>query len=152
MSARYVIPGILVQKAAQNLPQTATANLYTVTGGSVMINGLLGVVSTAIGATATTLALGTAPGAVTASIATALAITSSPVGTLLSPGGGGAGMKAAALVVANALFLQFPPTMLAPFVLGAGTTNITWTTSANDTGQVQWYLWYMPIDPDAIVS
>jgi hypothetical protein len=150
MSARLVSPGILVTKAAQNIPQTATANLYTVAGGSVLITGLLGVVTTAIGATATTLSLGTAPGAQTTSIATATAITSSPVGTVLFPVGSGG--KATALVVAGAGFVLAPPAIFNPFVLGAGTTNITWTTSANDTGQVQFYLWYTPIDFDATVT
>lgn len=149
MSAKLTIPGILVTKAAQNLPQTATANLFTVSG-TVLVTGLLGVVTTACGATVTTLALGTAPGGATASIATATAITSKTVGTVLAPVG--ASGVAGALLVAGAAFVQSPPTALSPFVIGAGITNITWTTSANDTGQVQWYLWYTPIDSDGSVS
>lgn len=149
MSAKLAIPGILVTKAAQNLPQTATANLFAVSG-TVLVTGLLGVVTAAIGATATTLALGTAPGAATASIATATAVTSKAAGTALAPvGASGVG---GALIVGGAAFVQSPPMALSPFVLGAGTTNITWTTSASTTGQVQWYLWYTPIDFDASVS
>jgi hypothetical protein len=149
VSAKLIIPGILVTKAAQNLPQTATANLFTVSG-SVIVTGLLGVVTTAIGATATTLALGTAPGAATASIATATAITSKVAGTALAPvGASGVG---GALIVGGAAFIQSPPMALSPFVLGVGTTNITWTTSGSTTGQVQWYLWYTPLDADASVT
>lgn len=149
MSAKLAIPGILVTKPAQNLPQTATANLFTV-GGTVLVTGLLGVVTTAVGAVATTLALGTAPGAATASIATATAVTSKAAGTALAPvGASGVG---GALIVGGAAFVQSPPMALSPFVLGTGTTNITWTTSASTTGQVQWYLWYTPIDFDASVS
>ena len=150
MSAKLAIPGVLVTKASQNLPQTATANLFTVAGGTVLVTGLLGVVTTVIGGTATTLALGTAPGAATTAIATATAITSKTVGTVLAPvGASGVGV---ALIVGGSVFVQSPPLALSPFVLGAGVTNITWTTSGSTTGQVQWYLWYQPIDFDAAVS
>jgi hypothetical protein len=57
-----------------------------------------------------------------------------------------------ALIVGGAAFVQSPPFALSPFVLGAGCTNITWTTSANDTGQMEWYLWFTPIDFDASVT
>lgn len=149
MSAKLIMPGILVTKAPQNLPQTATANLFAVSG-TVLVTGLLGVVTTATGATATTLSIGTAPGGATASIATATAITSRAAGTALAPvGASGVG---GALIVGGAAFVQSPPMALSPFVLGAGTTNITWTTSANDTGQIEWYLWYTPIDAGGSVS
>ena len=149
MSAKLAIPGILVTKAAQNIPQSATANLFTVSG-TVIVTGLLGIVTTAIGGTVTTLALGTAPGSATASIATATAITSKVAGTALAPvGASGAG---GALIVGGAAFVQSPPFALSPFILGVGTTNITWTTSASTTGQVQWYLWYTPIDAGGSVS
>lgn len=152
MSARFIVPGTLVTKAAQALPATATANLFTVAGGSVLVTGLLGVVTTACGATATTLALGTTPGGTTASIATATAITSAAVGTsLVATSAAGV---ASALLVAPVPFLSaVPPMFIAPFVLGAGiATSITWTTSATDTGQIKWYLWYVPLDTSATVS
>lgn len=146
MSVKTVVPGTLVTKAAQNLPQTATANLYSVSGGSVLVTGLLGLVTSAVGAVATTLALGCTAGST--AIATATAITSKPVGTFVFPvnssGIGGA------LVAAGAAFVSSPPFIVNPFIVGAG--NITWTTSASTTGQIQWYLWYVPLDFDASVS
>lgn len=147
---RTIAYGVQVIKASQALPQSATANLYTVNSGNVLVTSLLGVVSSvAIGSTVTTLALGSAPTtgtAATTSIATAVAITSLEIGSWVAPqassGKGGAlvvGANAgAALFVAN------------PFVLPPG--NITWTTSASDTGQMTWYLTYVPLDTGATVS
>ena len=146
MSARTVPPGVRVDKAAANLPQTATANLYTVAGGAVLVTGLIGTVTTGLGATATTLSLGVT-GSPTV-IATASAITSAVANTFLFPiksaGIGGA------LQVAGAAFVLAPPFIIDPFIVATG--NITWTTSANDTGQVKWSLWYVPMDAGATVT
>lgn len=141
--------GFLVTKTALALPQTATSTLYTVAGGNVLVTGLLGLVSTAVGATATTLALGTVPTTGTpesAGIATATAITSSEAGTwvgvLASSAKGGA--LAVGSDAGKAVFLQ------TPFAVPPGT--ITWTTSASDTGAMSWYLTYVPLDTGATVS
>lgn len=142
--------GNTVIKAAQALPQSATATLYTVAGGNVIVTSLVGLVSgTAIGATVTNLSLGTVPTTGTASstgIATAVAITSLEIGTFVtvqkSSGKGGA-----LVVGTNAgttLFLE------TPFVVPPGT--ISWTTSASDTGKMAWYLTYIPLDTGASVS
>jgi hypothetical protein len=139
--------GLPVVKAAQNLPQTATATLFTVSGGAVLVTGLLGLVTTALGATATNLTVGTANDSGASIIAATTTITSKPVGTIISPtssaGVGGAGSLSTALFVANY------PYAISPFLV---TGNITWTTSASNTGQVKWYLWYIPLDLDALVS
>jgi hypothetical protein len=148
MSVRTYPPGIFVPKAAQNLPQDTTANLYTVSGGSVLVTGMLGIVTTACGSTATTLSLGVSAGSATTAIATATAVTSSPIGTWLVPEGSSGGPTA--LKVGGVVFMNAPPYIVNPFLVSAG--NITWTTSANDTGQVQWYLWYVPLDFDATVT
>lgn len=134
--------GQQVTKAVQNLPQTATANLYTVTG-AVLVTGLLGRVTTVLGATATTLSLGVT--GTNAGLATAVAVTSAAVGTLLYPTPP-TGQAAGALIVATTGIL-FPGSE--PFFVAQ---NITWTTSASDTGQVEWYLWYVPVSPGSGVS
>lgn len=147
---RTLLFGSQVLKAAQALPQSATANLFTVAGGSVLVTSLFGVVSgTAIGATVTTLALGTAPTtgtANTAGIATATAITSLEIGTWVAPqaSAGKAGALVAGAHAGDAVFTPLP------FVVPAGT--ITWTTSASDTGQMAFYLTYVPLDTGASVS
>lgn len=139
-----------VIKAAQNLPQTATATLFTVSG-TVLVQFFAGLVTTALGATATTLSLGNTPtGGVAAntSLATATTVTSKTVGTHVVPtfssGIGGAP------IVASLAQVTVPAASGNAFIVPAGT--ITWTTSANNTGQMAWYLAYLPIDPGATVT
>ncbi len=55
------VVGTQIIKGPLSLPQNATANLFTVTGGSVMVIALVGQVTTTIGATANQLAVGLAP-------------------------------------------------------------------------------------------
>lgn len=143
-----LVPGLLVAKAAQNLPQTATATLFTVAGGLVLVTGILGVVTTALGATVTTLSLGVTGS--NAALATATAVTSATAGTVYAPTTGAAGAAGTPIVSATPFVSVAEPNFLAPVYVF--TTNITWTTSANDTGQMKWYLWYIPIDTSASVS
>lgn len=141
--------GVQVLKAAQTTPQTATANLFTVAGGAVLVTSLLGQISTLTPATTNTLALGTAPTtgtAATGGIASAVSIASLEAGTWVGVQPSSA--KAGALVVgANAGAALFVQT---PFVVPAGT--ITWTTTGSATGGMKWYLTYVPLDTGATVS
>jgi hypothetical protein len=139
-----------VIKAAQNLPATATATLFTVTG-TVLIQFFIGLVTTAIQNQACNLSLGNTPTSGTAantSLALATAITNKPVGTHVVPtfasGVGGTP------VIASLAQVTVPAASGNAFVVPAGT--ITWTTSATNTGQMQWYLAYLPIDSGATVS
>lgn len=141
--------GVQLIKATQNLPQTATATLATVNVGSVLVTSMLGLVTTALGATATNLSVGTAPTAGVASttgIMAATAVASTPIGSWITPVQS-AGVGGAGAVGANAGTAVFLAT---PFVVAAGT--ITWTTSANDTGQVKWYFTYIALDNGASLS
>ena len=142
--------GDQVFKAAQALPQTATATLYTVTG-CVLVTAILGRVTTVLGGTVTTLSLGIT--GANAGIATAVAVTSAAAGTLLYATPPASGTQTpGALIVAGGGVL-WPTTAAVP---GDGplfvSQNITWTTSASDTGQVEWYLWYVPVSPGSGVS
>jgi hypothetical protein len=142
------VPGYLVTKGAQALPQTATSTLYTVTGGSVVVQLMAGLVTTALGATVTSLSLGNTPtgGAnASASIATSAVVTSKVLGSWYAANFS-AGV-AAAPFQGNVVALQAP---VVPFIVPAGV--ITWTTTAGDTGQMQWYLVYVPLDSGASVS
>lgn len=141
--------GVQTIKAAQNLPQTATATLATVAGGSVLITSMVGLVTTVIGSTATTLALGTVPTTGTAAstgIATATAITSKEAGTWMVPLVN-AGVAGALVVGTNGGNPIFLPT---PFIVPAGT--ISWTTSASTTGQIKWYFTWVALDNGASLS
>lgn len=145
---RLVEYGFQVLKTAQALPQTATATLFTVTGGRVIITSLVGTVSTAIQNQACTLALGTVPTTGTASstgIATATSIQNLEAGThLYLPQTKGALTVNANAGAAAQLFAG------AAYVVSAGT--ISWTTSASNTGNVSWALTYIPMDTGAAVS
>jgi hypothetical protein len=146
---REIALGVQVIKAAQALPQTATGNLYTVAGGAVLVTSLLGVVTTAIQSTDPVLSLGTAPTtgtAETSGIATTTSIASAEIGTWL----GVQSSTGAAGALVNGGHAGNPLWITAPFVVPAGT--ITWTTTASKTGQIKWYLTYVPLDTGASVS
>jgi hypothetical protein len=147
---RTIAFGQQVTKAAANLPQTATATLFTVAGGNILVTSLLGVVSgTAIQNQACTLALGTVPTTGTASttgIATAVSIINKEIGTWVAPQAS-SGASGALVVGGNAGASLFLPV---PFTVPAGT--ISWTTSASNTGKMAWYLTYVPLDTGASVS
>ena len=140
--------GELVTKAPQNLPQTAGATLYTVSNGAVLIQALLGRVTTTIQNQTCTLSLGvvvTGGNSLPTAIATATSIQALAIGEWLqpTPSAGAAG----ALTNSQAPFLT---TAWSPYLASPGT--ITWTTSASNTGQAEWYLWYVPLDQGATVS
>ncbi len=210
------------QKVGLALPQTATANLFTVVGGAVLVTALLGYVTTAIGATATNLSLGLTPTTGTLSnvgIGGPTAITSLVAGNVIAaPAAAGAGGQT---LVAPSVPASTTPvvnnyhgtvdvtlsgfTLTAVFVNGVnvGSTNgtyavpahgtisvtysvvgtwtwtgsvaleissagtvsvpkdvgfiappgfITWTTSANTTGVIKWYIAYIPFDVGAAIK
>jgi hypothetical protein len=150
---RELLVGTQVLKPAFSNNQTAsaggTAALYTVTGGAVLVTSLVGQVATAFGTNVTTMSLGIAPGTgttVNTGIAGGAAVTSLEAGawvgvsssagtgtTVVSGGKGG-----------NAIFGNYP------FVVGAGT--ITTVTNNNNSGAINWYLSYVPLDTGASVS
>ena len=142
--------GTQVTKAAANLPQTATATLFTVATGNVLVTSLLGLVSgTAIQNQACTLALGTVPTTGTASstgLATATSIINKEIGTWVTPLAS-SGAAGALVVGTNA---GSTPFLTTAFVVPPGT--ISWTTSASNTGKMAWYLTYVPLDNGATVS
>ena len=150
---REIAFGVQVIKAAQAMPQTGTANLYTVAGGSVLVTSLLGLVSgTAIQSSDPELTLGMAPTVGTAEvagIASSTALTSAEIGTWITVGGS-SGLPAGLVVMATAAKAGNTVFLGTPFVVPAG--YITWTTGANKTGHIAWYLTYVPLDTGASVS
>jgi hypothetical protein len=145
---RELLLGTQVIKAATAFPQTATATLYTVTGGQILVTSFTGVVTTAT-TTDPVLTIGTAPTVGTADtdgIATTTALTSAELGTLITvqPSSGLGGALVVGSLAGSAVWL---PT---PFVVSAGT--ITLTTGASHAGKVDWYLNYIPLDTGASVS
>lgn len=144
---RTISAGLAVSRAAATIPQTAAQNIFTITGGRILVVALTGQVTTAIGATATTLKVTNTPTSGTATdIATATAITSKEVGTLISlpvaPGSAlvvGANAGAAVQVAGHQGWLIEP-----------GTLSVT--TSASTTGAISYDLVYIPYDTGASVA
>lgn len=144
---RTISAGLAVTRAAATIPQTAAQNIFTISGGRILIVALTGQVTTAIGGTATTLKVTNTPTSGTATdIASATAITSKEVGTLISlpvaPGSAlvvGANAGAAVQVAGHQGWLVEP-----------GTLSVT--TSASTTGAISYDLVYIPYDTGASVA
>lgn len=135
----------MVSRTTNTLPATTTGNIFTVSGGRILVKALVGEVTVAVQNQACTLAIGTAPtvgtGSTTA-LGTASSIIAAPIGTHVAANPGGAAVtdlstQAGVLVQA------------AGFLLDAG--SITITTSATNTGSVKWDLVYVPWDTAASV-
>ncbi len=150
---RTLNQGNIVTKAAANLPQSATATLFTVAGGAVLVTGLVGIVTVAVASSDPVLSLGTAPTvgtAQTSGIATTTVLTSAEAGTLISVAGAATGLPQGLAVMATAAKAGATVFLGSPFVVSAGT--ITWTTGASKTGALKWYLMYIPLDDGASVA
>lgn len=133
--------GIRVDRTAAALP-AAQAALFTVSGGRVLITGVLGEVMVAILAQACTLKLTSNPTTGTdVDIAAASAsVSGKEIGSLF----GITGLFATAMNVNNAGATGF---LLTPVVLPIGTLDITPSADNSATGTVRWSIWYIPLDP-----
>lgn len=135
--------GFRVDKASETVPQSGAQDLFTVAGGRVAILGILGQVTTVLGATANNAKLIATPTVGTAvDICAVLAVASKEAGTLF----GITGTFGDALVGANAgaTILQ-----ARPVVVNAGT--IDFHCSSTNTGATKWTCWYVPLDEGATV-
>ncbi|MET8766327.1 hypothetical protein [Streptomyces sp. NPDC004658] len=143
---RTLAVGTKVDRATAALPQTTQSPIFTVAGGRVLVTGLVGEVTTVMGATATNLKVTANP--TTGSdvdLAANAAVTSKEVGSLITlPAASGS-----ALVVKNGGGGgQFPAHN--PYVVPVGTIDLV--TDASDTGSVKWTLTYVPLDNGATVT
>lgn len=144
---KELLLGTSVSEPAGVLPATATGNIFTVTGGRVVITSLIGTCTTVCTATATTVSVGVTPTTGTANntgIATATAVTSAEVGSLVS-----LPITKGALLV-NVLAGGAAQVQPAGYVVEPGTVTIT--TSATNTGAFKWDLTYIPLDAGASVA
>ncbi|MCG6493434.1 hypothetical protein [Kitasatospora sp. A2-31] len=143
---RTVLVGTKVDRATAALPQTAQAAIFTVAGGRVLVTGLVGEVTTVMGATATTLKVTSNPTTGTdVDLTSTTAVTSKEVGSLITlPSASGS-----ALVVKNGGGGGQLPAHN-PYVVPIGTIDLV--TDASDTGSVKWSLTYIPLDNGASVT
>lgn len=139
--------GQLVTRAAAALPQTATAAIFNVNAGNVLITSLFGVVTTVVQAQATTIqlnVLNTAIGGGGTVISSAAGdLNAAAVGTFI-------GTPLAGLASANALTVSAFGVQNNEFAIGAGSIRLI--TGASSTGAVKWYCNFIPLDPGAYVT
>jgi hypothetical protein len=136
--------GRTVQRAAANLPQTATGNLFAVTGGRVVVTSIVGQVTTVIQAQANAVKLRATPtvGAVNDMSGT-VDINAAAVGSLLAA----TGLAGDALVLSTGGAVSMGRN---PILVAVG--NIGLNTAASSTGQIKWTLTYIAYDIGAAVA
>lgn len=133
--------GFRTDRATATLPATTTQTLFTVSGGRVLILGVVGEVTTTVQTQACNTKLISTPTTGTAvDMCAVLDITADQVGCLY----GITGIPADALVGANAglgLMCQRPQ------VVPIG--NIGLNTAATNTGAAKWSIYWLPLDDGA---
>lgn len=142
---RKMLWGLKVDRAAAALPQTAQTPYFTVAGGRVLINAILGEVTTVIQGQATTVQLIATPTSGTAvSLSNATGdINAKEVGATIAL----ATTLGGTLVVNNAGATVLP--LANSFVVRTGT--IDFKTGASSTGATKWSIFYTPLDDGASI-
>lgn len=145
---RKLVLGQKVTRAAALLPATATANIFTVTGGRVMITSFCGLAVVVSPATTNTLKVSVAPTTGTgADLCTAVSVASKEAGSqILLPDPVASGSN---LVVVTAG--GNAPVSSHRFMVPTGTITLT-TSGTAATGTWQWDLTYVPLDDGAAVA
>lgn len=150
---RALVLGMRVQTAAVTNPQTASTDIFTVTGGLVLITSLVGVVTTVQGGTANSFNLTyTNSGGSAADIAAATVCTSDAAGTIYTITGVAADLLSAQKIGGTEVPTVTYGTQMVNggIIVPAGTMQLK--ASGNNTGATQWTLTYVPIDLGASVA
>lgn len=145
-AVRLISEGILVSRATATLPATGAQNIFTISGGRILLVALIGEVTTAIQAQSTTVKVTSTPttgSAIDMSSATA-DVNALEIGGRISLANPPA--AATALVKTNAGFTNLAGVNT---VVPVGT--ISYTTGATSTGSIKWDLIYIPYDNGASV-
>jgi len=138
--------GIRVDRPTATLPQGTAGSIFTITGGKVLMTGIIGEVTTAIGgANATKLiANPTVATAADTDLCAAVDINTCDIGDLLSI----TGTPADGLLAAHAGAVQ----MLGPTGVVLQTGALQLHCVGSTTGNIKWSLWYVPLDTGAYVT
>jgi hypothetical protein len=153
-SIRSIAVGLSVARATATLPTALASpqNIFTITGGRVILISLIGEVTTAIGAVAQTLIV-SSKASVAGSTALALCAASASVATYAV---GTHFTLPAALtdpLVQDSTTLSGVPMYDyndAHILIPAG--QITLTSDATNTGSVKWEMLYVPLDENVTVT
>ena len=146
-SVRLVREGIQVSRATATLPASTSQNIFTVSGGRILLVHLVGEVTTIVQAQACTVKFTSTPttGSAIDLSAVSTSISGLEVGGKISlPSVAGSGNAA---VFANAGYIAIGP--VSPALVAIG--SISYTTSATNTGSIKWDLTYVPWDIGAQV-
>ena len=154
-SVAEVILGTRVDRAAATIPDTTTADLFTVTGGRVLIRALYGEVTTVMSATVTSINLQyKKTGGSDVDISAATVVTSDAVGTLYTITGVAADLLSAQTVagteVPTVTFASVFAGAAAGIIVPAGAVRLQ--STATQTGAAKWSLWYIALDDGAAVA
>lgn len=151
--------GALVTGGAKTLPATGSGDIFTVTGGRVIITTLTGVVTTAIQNQACTLSVGHKPSggsSQTTTLATATSVINLALNASISvPPFSSGSPQALAVLAATAVVpcVADLGTLLSSGGLAmvpAGTIQVT--TSATNTGAITYSVTWVPYDAGAVVT
>lgn len=136
-----------VEKSDGNVLNGADA-LFTVSGAPILIKYIFGVVTTVIGGAAngTLQVVATSPAATTA-ISTTVAIDSLAVGTSISF----VGATGVLTKTTNSVILIDPVTV-AQCEMFVPPGSINFLSSAARTGVIKWYMSYVPLSPNSVVT
>ncbi|MCR4332277.1 MAG: hypothetical protein NUV34_06175 [Sulfuricaulis sp.] len=124
----------------------ATASLFTIAGGKIMLTAIVGTITASLDANATAVKLVATPTVGTATdMCTAVNIASYVIGDLISITGtvGDALLPAATAGVIRA--------MVTPLIVQAGTIDMDLGAGGQVTGRIRWTLKYIPLDAGASV-
>jgi hypothetical protein len=135
--------GQRVDRATATLPQTAAGTIFTITGGRVVINMLLGEVTTVIQTQTNNTKLKVAPTVgSTVDLCATKDITALEARGLLVLDG----VAATALLQANAGAIRCPTTSV---VIPIGALQLD--CGASNTGSIKWSIWWHPFDDGALL-
>lgn len=139
-----IAAGLRVDRATATLPQTTESAIFTVSGGKVLILGIIGEVTTVIETQANDTQLKANPTTGTSvALCADLDITADEVGCLY----GITGTTTDALVGAGAGYAPWPSQ---PLVINEGTIDLC--CDASNTGSVAWSVWYVPLEDGAAIT
>jgi hypothetical protein len=143
---RTIALGIQVSRAAAGLPATAAGNIFTISGGRILLVALIGQVTTAVQNLACSLSVNAVASAGSSlALCTGGSILAAPVGVHLSL----PSSAASALVTDLATGSGVQDVMTSAWLLDVGVINQQ--TTATVTGQVAWTMAYIPWDNGAQV-
>lgn len=136
--------GVKTDRATAALPQTTASALFTITGGRILLTGIIGEVTTVIQTQAdnTKLTFDPTDAGATQDLCAVLDITADAVGTMYSITG-----TPATALQDGLNFLSSNKQLAQPLVLKPG--SILLDCAASNTGSVKWTAFWVPIDPAA---